>query len=229
MKENNKFYYLKLNESFFGTEEIKIIEDLPDGVIYSNLLLKLYLLSIKSKGILRFGEYEFMDENLDSKIKNSDAVKKDLKALAVFGFIEKIEEEKSHNIDLQKLTEKKGSSDKLDQGNVPEEEGIKFKDIEQREVDESINFDDSAIRLKNYFEIITGGIWSLNLQTLKKAVKKHGYENVKSAVNTAVNDNEWTMAYVNRILREWMVKGYPHEKESVEDFIEPEKAETLGK
>ena len=43
MADNRKYYYLKLKEDFFDTDEMKILESMKDGYLYSNILLKLYL------------------------------------------------------------------------------------------------------------------------------------------------------------------------------------------
>lgn len=54
MADVKKYYYLKLKENFFESDEGIILESLPDGYIYSNILLKLYLRSLKSNGLLMF-------------------------------------------------------------------------------------------------------------------------------------------------------------------------------
>lgn len=54
MAENRKYYYLKLKEGFFDSEEIKILESMKDGYIYSNILLKLYLRSLRNEGRLMY-------------------------------------------------------------------------------------------------------------------------------------------------------------------------------
>ena len=51
---NRKYYYLKLREDFFEREEIVILESMPDGFLYSNILMKLYLRSLKDTGRLMF-------------------------------------------------------------------------------------------------------------------------------------------------------------------------------
>lgn len=56
MSDNKKYYYLKLKENFFDSDEMIILESMPDGVVYSNILLKLYLRSLKSEGRLMFNE-----------------------------------------------------------------------------------------------------------------------------------------------------------------------------
>lgn len=54
MADNKKYYYLKLKENFFESDEAIILESMPDGYIYSNILLKLYLRSLKNDGLLMF-------------------------------------------------------------------------------------------------------------------------------------------------------------------------------
>lgn len=54
MADNKKYYYLKLKEGFFESEEIKILESMKDGCIYSNILLKLYLRSLRNEGRLMY-------------------------------------------------------------------------------------------------------------------------------------------------------------------------------
>lgn len=54
MSENKKYYYLKLKEDFFTSETITLLESMKDGIMYSNILLKLYLMSLKNNGKLLF-------------------------------------------------------------------------------------------------------------------------------------------------------------------------------
>ena len=42
MSENKKYYYMKLKENFFSSERMVVLETMPDGILYSNLLLKMY-------------------------------------------------------------------------------------------------------------------------------------------------------------------------------------------
>ena len=56
MADNRKYYYLKLKESYFGDDAIVLLESMPDGILYSNILLKLYLKSLKNGGKLQLDE-----------------------------------------------------------------------------------------------------------------------------------------------------------------------------
>ena len=57
MADNKKYYYLKLKENFFDSPEIKVLEAMQNGYKYSNLLLKLYLKSLRFEGMVRLNEY----------------------------------------------------------------------------------------------------------------------------------------------------------------------------
>ena len=57
MADNRKYYYLKLKESYFDDDAIVLLESMPDGIFYSNILLKLYLKSLKNGGKLQLDEH----------------------------------------------------------------------------------------------------------------------------------------------------------------------------
>jgi phage replisome organizer N-terminal domain protein len=52
MSDNRKYYYLKLTENFFETDSMILLESMNDGYLYSNILMKLYLRSLKDDGRL---------------------------------------------------------------------------------------------------------------------------------------------------------------------------------
>ena len=56
MADNRKYYYLKLKENYFDEDAIVLLESMQDGMLYSNILLKLYLKSLKYGGTLQLDE-----------------------------------------------------------------------------------------------------------------------------------------------------------------------------
>ena len=56
MADNRKYYYLKLKENYFDEDAIVLLESMQDGMLYSNILLKLYLKSLKNGGKLQLDE-----------------------------------------------------------------------------------------------------------------------------------------------------------------------------
>ena len=63
MSDNRKYYYLKLKENFFTTEKMVILESAQDGLLYSNLLLKMCLMSLKRQKLLLSGLHDFIFVN----------------------------------------------------------------------------------------------------------------------------------------------------------------------
>ena len=57
MADNRKYYYLKLKDNFFDGDSIVLLENMQDGILYSNILLKLYLKSLKNGGRLQLDEH----------------------------------------------------------------------------------------------------------------------------------------------------------------------------
>ena len=56
MATNKKYYFLKFKEDFFRDETIILLEDIKDGFLFSNILLKMYLLSLKDNGLLMLND-----------------------------------------------------------------------------------------------------------------------------------------------------------------------------
>ncbi len=56
MVDNRKYYYLKMKESYFDDDAIVLLKSMQDGILYSYILLKLYLKSLKHGGRLQLDE-----------------------------------------------------------------------------------------------------------------------------------------------------------------------------
>lgn len=52
MADKKTYYYLKLKEGFFDSEDMLLLQGMKDGYIYSDILLKLYLMSLRQDGRL---------------------------------------------------------------------------------------------------------------------------------------------------------------------------------
>lgn len=75
MSDNKKYYYLKLKEDFFESDELIVLESMPDGYLYSNILLKLYLKSLKDNGRLMFrNRIPYSSEMLGALTRHSPGV-----------------------------------------------------------------------------------------------------------------------------------------------------------
>lgn len=90
MADVKKYYYLKLKENFFDSDEIKIIETLPNGYLYINILLKLYCRSLKRQGKLMVTDrIPYSIETLSKVVgHNIDVVRNAIEVFKEFKLVE---------------------------------------------------------------------------------------------------------------------------------------------
>ena len=103
MSDCKKYYYLRLKENFFESDELILMESMPDGVIFSNILLKLYLRSLKSNGKLMLNERIPYNSKMLSNIVHQPVAVVE-KAIAVFnqlGLIEMLDNGAIYMLDIQ--------------------------------------------------------------------------------------------------------------------------------
>jgi len=99
------YYYLKLKENFFESDELKILESLENGYLYSNILLKLYLKALKNEGRLTFNEFIPYDVKMLATITghNIDIVEKAIKVFQNMHLIEILDNGTIYMLDMQKM------------------------------------------------------------------------------------------------------------------------------
>ncbi|WP_058212838.1 phage replisome organizer N-terminal domain-containing protein, partial [Lactococcus lactis] len=105
MADNKKYYYMRLKENFFDSDEMIILENMDngDGIIYSNILLKLYLRSLKYEGRLMFNErIPFNPQMLSTIVRHPvGVVEKALKAFVDLGLVEVMDNGAIYMLDIQ--------------------------------------------------------------------------------------------------------------------------------
>lgn len=105
MADNKKYYYLRLKESFFDSDELKLLEGMPDGYLYSNILLKLYLRSLKSDGKLMLNDHIPYSPEMLASITGHQVgtVKQALHMFIELGLIELLDNGAMYMADIQRL------------------------------------------------------------------------------------------------------------------------------
>lgn len=103
MSENRKYYYLKLKENFFDSPEIKVMESMENGYLYSNLLMKMYLKSLKSGGECCLNSRIPYSPKMLSSVTghNIDIIEGGLKTFQALGLIEILDNNKIYMLDIQ--------------------------------------------------------------------------------------------------------------------------------
>lgn len=103
MSVNQKYFYLKLKDNFFDTDEMIVVESMPDGYKYSNILMKLYLRSLKYEGRLMFNDrIPFNSTMLASVTRHSVGdVEKAVQIFRDLNLIEVLENGAIYMLDIQ--------------------------------------------------------------------------------------------------------------------------------
>ena len=102
MSDNKKYYYMKLKETFFHRGDVAALESFKKGYAYSNLLLKLYLLSLPGEGRLMAGKLPHTPESLAKATGHKlKTVKEGLGYFEEMGFIETLENGAIYMNDIQ--------------------------------------------------------------------------------------------------------------------------------
>lgn len=103
MSDNKKYYYLRLKDNFFDSDELKILESMKDGYLYSNILLKLYLRSLKNDGKLVVNDrIPYNTEMLASVTGHQvGTIKQALSMFKELGLIEVLENGAIYMLDIQ--------------------------------------------------------------------------------------------------------------------------------
>lgn len=103
MADNKKYYYMKLKDNFFDSEEMIVLESMTDGYLYSNILLKLYLRSLKDDGCLMFkGIIPYTPEVLAKVTRhNHGVVDKAIHIFKQLGLVEILDNGAIYMLDIQ--------------------------------------------------------------------------------------------------------------------------------
>ncbi|WP_061302181.1 phage replisome organizer N-terminal domain-containing protein [Clostridium botulinum] len=148
-------------------------------------------------------EEENKAEN-ESKVKNNEIDDKNL-------------EDKSKNYENDDFFKEQISfKDELEEANNKDSQVRKDCEVKpvagnKKAIDELL---DSATELLKYYEGMTGIIGGLNLGYIKLAISIHGFDNVKMAINKALELNKDNTNYINGILKNWKREGYPSDDEN---------------
>lgn len=204
MSDNKKYYYLRLKDNFFDSDELKILESMKDGYLYSNILLKLYLRSLKNDGKLVVNERIPYSADMLASVTGHQVgtIKQALSVFKDLGLIDVLDNGAIYMLDIQNFIGK-GSSEadrkreyrqriETDRTNVqtnlrqisekspPEIEIELEKEIEIKNIHSPAKQDNTP---KEVYEIID----YLNLKTGKSY--KHTTKKTQSLIKARLNEH----------------------------------------
>lgn len=231
MSDNKKYYYLKLKDNFFDSEEMIILQNMKDGYIYSDILLKLYLRSLKDNGKLMFREMiPYTPEVIAQIVRHQvGTVKEAINIFKELGLIEILDNGAIYMLEIQNLIGKSSTeADRvrnyrnkikeeqllctnvqlLNDKTTPEIEKEIEKEIEieiEKEIDDSEKISKITKCYEDNIGLLTPAAADLIFSYLDDF---KDYRIIIEAIKTASTANIRTAKYINGILRSWLKKGY---------------------
>lgn len=230
MSDNKKYYYLKLRDNFFDNDDIAILESMPDGILYSNILLKLYLRSLKNNGKLMFNDrIPYNAQMLSTITRQPIAVVE--KAVGIFkemGLIEVLDNGAIYMLDIQNFI---GSSNtEADRkreyrrkialekgqkllghlsGQMSDEQAPEIEIEKEIEIEIDSAKDKSPAAIAGYYQSRIGVLDGKQFEQLLDYIKfdHMEYELVKLAIDKAADNSKRSFGYVNSILKNWLQNG----------------------
>ena len=237
MSDNKKYYYLKLRDNFFDNDDIAILESMPDGILYSNILLKLYLRSLKNNGKLMFNDRIPYNAQMLSTITRQPVavVEKSVEIFKEMGLIEVLDNGAIYMLDIQnfigssnteadrkreyrrKIALEKGqkllghSSGHLSDEQAPEIE-IENRDIKEIDIDIELEKDIDKNPVELIVEEYQSRIAPLDgtqFELLKEFITLDGMEAkvVLKAIGLAADNGKRNFSYIRAILTNWKNDG----------------------
>jgi predicted phage replisome organizer len=236
MSDNKKYYYLKLRDNFFDNDDIAILESMPDGILYSNILLKLYLRSLKNNGKLMFNDRIPYNAQMLSTITRQPVavVEKSVGIFKEMGLIEVLDNGAIYMLDIQnfigssnteadrkreyrrKIALEKAQkflghlSGQMSDERAPEIE-IEKRDIkENRDIEEiDSEKDNYPTTIAEYYQSRIGVLDGKQFEQLIDYIRfdHMEYELVKLAIDKAADNSKRSFGYVNSILKNWAQNG----------------------
>ena len=225
MSDNKKYYYLKLRENFFDNDDVAILESMPDGILYSNILLKLYLRSLKNNGKLMFNDRIPYNAQMLSTITRQPVavVEKSVGIFKEMGLIEVLDNGAIYMLDIQNFI---GSSNteadrkREYRRKIALEKGQKFlghlsghlSDEQAPEIEKEIEKDIDKNPVELIVEEYQSRIAPLDgtqFEILKEFITLDGMEAkvVLKAIGLAADNGKRNFSYIKAILTNWKKDG----------------------
>lgn len=236
MADNKKYYYMRLKENFFDSDEMIILENMDngDGIIYSNILLKLYLRSLKYEGRLMFNErIPFNAQMLSTIVRHPvGVVEKALKAFVDLGLVEVMDNGAIYMLDIQNFigkTTTEADRIKAYRSKINKEKGLVSNDTQklvqmydkstpeleleiEKEIDKEVEASTATSTKSDFQNLIElyqtnfGIVKPILYDDLKADLKDYGLELIIEAVKRAVK-RQREYAYAQGILKSWNRSG----------------------
>jgi uncharacterized phage protein (TIGR02220 family)/predicted phage replisome organizer len=174
MADNEKYYYIKLKDSYFDQDNIKVLESMKNGHIYSLIIIKLYLKASKTDGQLMMTQRIPYDPNNVGILANVighdvDHVKEAIRLGVQLDLIKIIDGKEIWMTEIQNMIGKSSTEadrirlyrKKLDEKLLPESTDVQMYDKCTPEIEKEREIK-KELKIDTYTEVCTEIIAYLN-------------------------------------------------------------------
>lgn len=223
MADNKKYYYLKLKDNFYDSEEMIILQNMQDGYLYSDILLKLYLRSLKTNGKLMFKDViPYTPQVLAQVVRHQvGTVEKALDIFQKLGLVEILDNGTIYMLDIQNFIGKSSTeADRIRnyrQKIKSEEIGctnvqlLNDKSTPEIEIDIELEKEkdaESISKIVKCYEENIGMLQPATAEIIFSYLDDLTAEMIIEAIKVAVRRGTTTAYYIEGILKDWVRKNY---------------------
>ena len=226
MADNKKYYYLKLKDNFYDSEEMIILQNMPDGYLYSDILLKLYLRSLKNEGKLMFKDViPYTPTVLAQVVRHQvGTVEKALDIFQKLGLVEMLDNGAIFMTDIQNFIGKSSTeADRIrDYRTKIKQEELKCTNVQllndkstpeiEKEIDIEkkikIETDTDVAKITKFYEENIGLLTPTTADLLFSYLDDMKVDLIIEAIKIASIANIRNARYINGILKDWNNKGF---------------------
>ena len=234
MADNKKYYYLKLKDNFYDSEQLIILQNMQDGYLYSDILMKLYLRSLKNEGKLMFNNMiPYTPQVLAQVVRHQvGTVERALKIFQELGLIEILDNGAIYMMDIQNFIGKSSTeADRIrsfrKQIATENKEFVQMynKSTPEIEIEKEIEIDIEKELYKFIEENFGRTLNQVEIEQVQKWLLLYDKDIIKEAIKTAILQNKKNFKYIKGILNNWEGKTL----EEIKDEKKDSKPEWYGK
>jgi predicted phage replisome organizer len=223
---SHNYFYLKLKDNFFDNDDMVLLEAMENGYLYSNILLKLYLKSLKDQGKLMYKDRIPYNVSMLAKLTrhNKDIVEKAIDVFIEMGIIEKLDNGAIFMLDIQnyigksttEADRKRKYREKIDaeKSKLLLSGQMSDKCPTHIEIEKEIDIEiDIEQELDNNIEnVVVDNLFTYYEKAMGRTLSSFEYEELNNwedteltryAIKKAVENGKFNMGYIKGILRQY--------------------------
>ena len=215
MAEQKRYYWLKLRKDFFQSQQIRILEGMPNGKEYAYFLLKLMAESISAEGKLRLTDTIPYSEEMLAALTNTnvDIVRAAVQAFQALGLVQLMDDGTYYMTEVEKMIGSAADNDNA-------ERQRRFKERKKAEALQKVTEDNTQPLLERYSSV-TKSNESIEYRDKSKEIRdksKDKYGAERTEIISYLNQELGTKYRAeSKAIRE-MINGRLSEGYTVEDF-----------